>query len=386
MSSDVFPELPTQVWPIEREPFWPGTHIEETINGREFRSTSSTYPLQNLTVRYSALDFRRYEAQRLIDFYNSRAGGFDSFLFRDRDDDRVTLQQLATTNGVTTQYQIGRAISNLPMNLLDFSGAPLSGWTLSELTASLSYPSRDTLDAALLVESATATVTHDMTQSAVPVLPGLPFTWLAKMLPAGRTKVRLVMLTADGATSVGSADIDLNSGAFSLTGTATDAGVRTLADGMRLVWVTATTQATQIAARARVRLLNAGGSSSYTGDGVSGLHVADLGFHRGPFIGEVPRNNGAVPPVQFLAPIFDLAGAPSIYLADATGINLQSSGYTVSATGLLTFSGAPGSGKALLWSGGFYHRCRFLENNLTTAQFTRQLFATQSVKLRTVKP
>jgi len=389
MSDYVFPELPTQIWPVEREQVWDGLHIEATPSGREFRSLSSTYPRQRYDIRYSALDGSRYEAQRLVDLFNSMGSGFDHFLFRDRDDDRVTLQQLGVTTGAASSWQLGRAIGNLPMNLLAYSGAPISGWNASEVTRSIGYPSRDTLDAALLTESTTASASHLTYQGAVPVLPGQDYTFACKLLPNGRNKVRLSVLDHVSTATMGGVDVDLTTGLYTVTsGTVLDARLLMLAGGMRLACLTVPMGATVNSARARLQLLNGSGSATYTGDGISGMWFADAELYRGAFLGSpTQRTAGAVPPVQFLAPIFDLASAPSIYLADDTGVELQtSSTYTISATGLLTFNTPPASGRTLLWSGGFYHRARFADSSLSVSQFTRNLYSTRSVRLITVKP
>ena len=387
MSLDVFPELPSQIWPVVREPVWDGVHIEETANGREFRSSASTYPRQSYTLRYSALNAGNYEAQRLIDFFNSRGAGLDYFYFRDRDDDRVTLQQLAVTDGTTTDWQLGRAMGNLPMNLLDFSGSLNSGWGLNEVTRSYGYPSRDTLDASLLVESTTAGVAHYINKNAVTVVPGQDHTFAAKFMPAGRKKARMIVYDHVTATQIGYADIDLMTGLYTTSGSVDDAGALSLRDGMRLAWVTVPVGSTIASCRVRAQILRDDGTAAYAGDGVSGLWIADAEFYRGGFLGApTQRSISANPPVQFLAPVFDLAGAPSIYLADAGGVTLQTSGYTVSATGALSFAAAPAAGKALLWSGGYYQRCRFVDRSLSVDQFTRRLFSAQSLKLITVKP
>lgn len=387
MSDTVFPELPSQVWPVGREPFWSGLHVEASANGREFRSSTETFPRTLYEIRYAALRLDQFEAQRLIDLFNSMGGGLDYMLFRDRDDDRVTLQQLGITNGTATQWQLGRALSNLPVNLLGYSGSMQSGWTLAEVTRGIAYPSRDTLDACHLVES-TNSGTHFMALSPISVVPGQEYTYGCKMLPAGRHMVRLVVIDHISSAEVARANLDLSTGSVTeLSGAATAAGVLWLTNGMRVGWVTLTFGSTTTQARVRLQLLGGAGASSYTGDGVSGTYFADAELYRGRFVGLTQRVQGATPPVQFLQPIFDLAAAPSIYLADAAGVALVSpASYTVSATGMLTFNVAPASGKTLLWSGGYYQRCRFADPRLSTDQFARNLIATQQVKLLTVKP
>lgn len=56
----------------------------------------------------------------------------------------------------------------------------------------------------------------------------------------------------------------------------------------------------------------------------------------------------------------NLNGAPAIYLGGA----LQSSGYTVNSTGIVTFATAPGPGVSLAWTGNFYYRCRFNDDKV----------------------
>jgi uncharacterized protein (TIGR02217 family) len=56
--------------------------------------------------------------------------------------------------------------------------------------------------------------------------------------------------------------------------------------------------------------------------------------------------------------------APEIYINGA----LQGSGYTISSTGLVTFSVAPGAGLPLTWSGQYYFVVRFQDEGLELDQ------------------
>lgn len=379
----VYPDLPSQLWPVKRESVWDGLHVEATPTGREFRSLSSTYPRRRYELKYGAL--ARVEAERLIEFYDAMGSGFGTFLFRDRDDDRVTLQELAVTDGVSTTWQLGRAPNNVPKNMLSSSGSLQGAWVAANVTEQIVYPSRDTLDAVLLTETTTTSTTHAKTLLGIGVTPSKTYTLAMKLMPAGRKNARLAILDGPTGNQIGYASFDLADGATVLGGAATDAGVRQLVDGMREVWVTVPMPADLTAARARVWILPSINSSvTYTGDGVSGLIVADAEMYEGPFVGLAQRTQSSVA-VQFLAPIFDLAGAPSIYLADSAGLVQQTSGYTVSGTGSVVFSSAPAAGKKLLWSGGFYHRARF-EDGGDTEQFARTLYRSGTVRIITVKP
>lgn len=53
---------------------------------------------------------------------------------------------------------------------------------------------------------------------------------------------------------------------------------------------------------------------------------------------------------SFLEPVMNINGTPTI-----TGGSVAS----ISSTGMVTFSSAPGNGTALIWTGNYYFRCRF---------------------------
>jgi uncharacterized protein (TIGR02217 family) len=77
-------------------------------------------------------------------------------------------------------------------------------------------------------------------------------------------------------------------------------------------------------------------------------------------------------------------GAPSIY---GNGTLISSSNYSVSGTGVLTFNSGnqPASGTVLTWSGAFYYRVRFDDDNLEFDQFMANFWEVKKVKLRQIK-
>lgn len=80
-------------------------------------------------------------------------------------------------------------------------------------------------------------------------------------------------------------------------------------------------------------------------------------------------------------PVKDLNGAAQIYKAGV----LQGSGYTVSSTGLVTFTTAPTAGAALTWSGSYYWRVRFDMDALEVSKFMALLWDAKTVKFVGVK-
>lgn len=83
----------------------------------------------------------------------------------------------------------------------------------------------------------------------------------------------------------------------------------------------------------------------------------------------------------FVEPVYDLNGAPAIYKAGV----LQGSGYTVSATGAVTFTTAPAAGAVLTWTGSYYWRVRFVKDDLELEKFMNELWS-GTLELKVVKP
>lgn len=60
--------------------------------------------------------------------------------------------------------------------------------------------------------------------------------------------------------------------------------------------------------------------------------------------------------------------------------------YTLdTSTGLITFTTPPIAGAVLTWSGAFYWRCRFLDDQMTVSKFMAQLWETQTLKFQSIK-
>lgn len=72
----------------------------------------------------------------------------------------------------------------------------------------------------------------------------------------------------------------------------------------------------------------------------------------------------------FTESVKNVANAPAIYKAGV----LQGANYSVSNTGLVTFTPAPGANVALTWSGTYYFRCRFNEDAQEYRQFMSKLW------------
>jgi hypothetical protein len=86
----------------------------------------------------------------------------------------------------------------------------------------------------------------------------------------------------------------------------------------------------------------------------------------------------------FVEPVYGFNGAPNIYVAGA--LKVVGTDYTVSATGLVTFTNAPAAGQALTWSGSFYKRVNFLQSTLEFNKFMSNLWDLKKCEFETWRP
>lgn len=80
----------------------------------------------------------------------------------------------------------------------------------------------------------------------------------------------------------------------------------------------------------------------------------------------------------FIETVNNPVGIPSLYINDV----LQTSGVTISATGLVTFSSAPANTYSIKWTGSAYYRCVFLEDSLEYNQFMNRLYECNEIKFK----
>lgn len=77
----------------------------------------------------------------------------------------------------------------------------------------------------------------------------------------------------------------------------------------------------------------------------------------------------------FTEPCENINGTPSIYL---NGV-LQASGYTISSTGVVTFSAAPANTVAITWTGSYYWRVRFEQDSSEFEENMKHFFANKKL-------
>lgn len=101
-----------------------------------------------------------------------------------------------------------------------------------------------------------------------------------------------------------------------------------------------------------------------TGDGVTKTFQLVRSF--GSFVEPVGGVNTATAVIQ-------VAGVTTAVTFDST-------------TSMVTFAAAPANGAVLTWSGQFYFRCRFLQDEIAFEQFLQDLWSAKAVEFQTFRP
>lgn len=262
-------------------------------------------------------------------------------------------QQFAVGDGVATQFALvfsQSAISNVVAQIFrnDWQGNQLlyatprtnalgqsenlsASWTITR--ASLTQPGLKTLRGALaykLVEDSSATTTHFIQRTSTGTFNSGDIACVSVFVHAGeRTQVRLGTSASGGFAST-SIIADLNTQTpTTFSGSPFASGVVALSAGWFRVWCAV--QATSSGAATVQCILANGGTSSYTGDGASGLYVDAVQCEL----------------VSASAP------GPTSYVSCPTTAAVTVTDYTMTSSGALTLAVAPLAGAVLSWTGGY---------------------------------
>lgn len=87
---------------------------------------------------------------------------------------------------------------------------------------------------------------------------------------------------------------------------------------------------------------------------------------------------------SFVEPVYDTNGAPSIYVAGV--LKTLTTDYTISATGLVTFTTAPTSGQAITWTGAYYRRVVFSNPSYDFNKFAQNLWELKKLDFESWRP
>lgn len=113
-SDDIFPALQGLSWDISTTPVW-ATQVQSSLALREVRISYASAPVYDIDLAYEFLragpqrgDLVATDLDRLTDFYFSRRGRAQTFLFKHWYDHALLYELLGTGDGTTTTWTIGR--------------------------------------------------------------------------------------------------------------------------------------------------------------------------------------------------------------------------------------------------------------------------------------
>lgn len=127
MSNAVFPDLPGLDIKSFKIPIF-RTMVQETVSGRQSTASFMAYPLWRFRLTYNVLrsESAYGELQTVLDFFLSRRGRFDDFLYTDPDDNTVVAEPFGTGDGATASFQLIRKIkaAGFAEPMQNLNGAP----------------------------------------------------------------------------------------------------------------------------------------------------------------------------------------------------------------------------------------------------------------------
>lgn len=369
MSNAVLPALAGLTFPVKKTPIW-STSVKTAASGRETRAAAWSYPRWNYSLGFDLLrSDATAELQQLVGFFNARQGSFDDWLFLDPDDNMVSNQLFGLGTGAQTVFQLARAYGGFAEPVTALATAPAITWNgaPANLVNNSSFET---------VTSGRPTGFGEYNNASIAT------TYTA---PSGRSGGRAFGLRAEAATTATFGVL----GSWSYDGTG----------GVRTGWQAFATYT--VAFYARI----VGGGAGWASAGMQ------LAWNTAPLNPNVSANptlstswqryvftftwGGSVEPNGS----FFISVAASTLAGDEIAIDdLQitqaptaspyvagDQGYTISPSGVVTFSAAPPNGIALAWSGSFYRRCRFVEDQIELEKFMAKLWSLGKLEFLSVK-
>lgn len=120
MTIRLFPSLPGIIYPVKKRPVW-ATDTHRSVSGRRTTLAWYSYPIYSYEIGFSFLKSGAADAQfqDLMAFFNTVNGRANLFRFNDATDNTATAQGFGTGDGITTAFQLLRAITGLSFSWSD---------------------------------------------------------------------------------------------------------------------------------------------------------------------------------------------------------------------------------------------------------------------------
>lgn len=123
----LFTPPPFLAWSVFKTPKL-NTIVQTATSGKTTRAQLWSNPVWTFKLTWDAikdLNATPADIDLLMDFFLSRAGSFDTFLFTDPSDFSVTTQNFGTGDGSTTSFQLTRNLATgFPESIQNINGNP----------------------------------------------------------------------------------------------------------------------------------------------------------------------------------------------------------------------------------------------------------------------
>jgi Conserved hypothetical protein 2217 (DUF2460) len=407
VSSLLFPTLPGIGFEVTRNYVWK-TAVQEAISGKMTALPLRQYPLVHYELIVNLL--RHYlvpsELLELQGLYNQLQGRGDTFLYSDPDFNTVTLMVMATTDGVTTAFPVTATFENAggpggPELIQNFNGTAFfflnrfgfpesipgysrTIYTLYDIDLTNSDWQKNNLTVAgaggiqtiggtvyvtsSLTENTNASVWHYVAQSCpIPTTSGLQYTFSGFFYAGGRQWVQLIIqessllqsasayFNLSGAGTVGT--VSFNSPQWSSIFTSIEASPTQ--PGWYKCTITGTKNTTANTMIVYASTATADTVNTYAGsNGTLALYAWGLQL----------ENTGTPTATVF-----------------TTNAQITQGDVSLGATGIVTTTNTFTPGLQLLWSGSFYYRCRFDEDEVVWSKFMYSHWQVKKLGFTSVK-
>lgn len=130
MSTEIFPELIGLTWDIKRRPIFNNV-VQDHLSGKETRLAFWDRPKWEFELSYEYLpnipkQVGDTDLERIMGFFLERKGNFQSFLYRFKDDYKVSNGLIGTGTGTASEYEFVRRIGpySAPVDFVDYTLVP----------------------------------------------------------------------------------------------------------------------------------------------------------------------------------------------------------------------------------------------------------------------
>jgi hypothetical protein len=374
VSSMIFPSVPGLSPRLTRAAV-DAVNVQTVENQRELRILTGAIPRYRYTLEFKTLRSSavHQEFQSVVSFLTRHGGRWESFLLRDPEDCTVTDHGFAVGNGTATAFQLQRTLGG---KMTDFLGT----WpTYTKPRTNAARYSRDFANAAWTKEAAWTVATAAL-EAPDGTVTATTFTTTA----AARMFQDVVATNGEWSCAFWVRAGSLSTVTLRIKDRATDTIRATTTASLTGVWqrISATGSTAGASAGVRVEMSAAGAGTFHLWNGQAERASA-------PTADIVTTSAAVRADPAFWPSLSDgfepvTEPAPGIQIYKDGVLQAPGTGYTRADGGVITFASPPAAGAVLSWTGDYYQRVRYDDEEAEFERFVDQVWLAGAVPLITV--